>query len=193
MKHKKILLFAILALVLTCTGCGQRTQKNTSLPVLSASVGNPASNEQGKNGISGSASSIQPGNTDNQTNADEPSGAAADENPSNADRLFEISNLRGTVTEFSEIGCKLSPTIDIGDNVSTQAAPGYEDTFVSVVYNPDCTFQIAHSNIQTTTVTYEPAAVQDVKKQTNLILCGEYDNNDVLHASRVFIYRMDGV
>lgn len=116
-----------------------------------------------------------------------------DENPADADKLFEISNLSGTVTEFSEDGCTLSPTIDSGDNVSYQAAPGYEDTFVSVVYNSDCTFQIAYVNIQTAAATYEPAAVENVKKQTDLILCGEYDEKDVFHASHVYIYRSEGM
>ena len=64
---------------------------------------------------------------------------------------------------------------------------------MSVVYNSDCTFQIAHVNHQTAVATYEPAAVGDVKKQTDLILRGEYDEKDVFHASHVYIYRSEGM
>lgn len=171
MKHKNILLFAIMVLVLTCVGCGQQAQK----------------------GNSDTVPPTQAKNTDEQKKDDESAGIGTDENPADADKLFEISNLCGTVTDFSEDGCKLSPTKESGDNVAYQAAPGYEDTFVSVIYNSDCTFQIAHLNIQTVAATYEPATVKDVKKQTSLILCGEYDENEVFHASRVFIYKIEGM
>ena len=36
------------------------------------------------------------------------------------------------------------------------------------------------------------ATVGDVKKQTTLIICGEYDSDNVLHADRVFLYRLMG-
>ncbi len=173
MKHKNILLLAILVLVLTCAGCGQQEQKDHSDTVPPTQAENSIPDEPRKE--------------------EELPGVGADENPADADKLFEISNLRGTVTEFSEDGCKLSPTKEIGDNISYQAAPGYEDTFVSVIYNSDCIFQIAHIDFQTAAATYEPATVKDVKKQTSLIICGEYDENDVLHASRVFIYRTEGM
>ncbi len=173
MKHKKFLLLAIMVLVLTCAGCGQQAQKDHSDTVPATQAENSIPDEPGRE--------------------EELPSAGTDENPADADELFEISNLRGTVTDFSEDGCKLSPTKEIGDYISYGAAPGYEDTFVSVIYNSDCTFQIAHLNIQTVAATYEPATVEDVKKQTSLILCGEYDENEVFHASRVFIYRMEGV
>ncbi len=173
MKHKNILLLATMVLVLTCVGCGQQAQKGNSDTV---------SPTQAENSI-----------PDEQKKEEELPSVGTDENPADADKLFEISNLEGTVTEFSDDGCKLSPTKYSGDNVSYQAAPGYEDTFVSVVYNSDCTFQIANLSLQTSAATYEPANVEDVKKQTSLILCGEYDENEVFHASRVFIYRMEGV
>ncbi len=173
MKHKNSLLLAIMVLVLTCAGCGQQAQKEHSDTVPPTQAENSIPDEQEKE--------------------DEFPTVGIDENPVDADKFFEISDLRGDATDFSEDGCTLSPTIEIGDNILYQAEPGYEDTFVSVIYNSDCVFQIAYVNIQAATVAYEPATVKDVKKQTSLILCGEYDENEVFHASRVFIYRMEEV
>ena len=165
MKHKMILLFVTMIFVLACAGCGQAAGDNKS---QSGTGGAPA---YGNNGFQ----------TENG------------ENPSNADKLFEISNLSGTVYEFTETGCTISPTKKGGEGEAIQDAPGYEDTFVSVVYDPGCTFLIAHVDIQTATATYETATVENVKKQTSLIICGEYDENDVLHASRIFLYRTEGM
>ena len=165
MKHKMILLFATMILVLACAGCGQAAGDNES----------------------------QPGTGGDPTYGNDGFQTEDDENPSDSNKLFEISKLSGTVYEFTETGCTISPTKEGGEGEAIQDAPGYEDTFVSVVYDSDCTFWIAHVDIQTATATYETAAVENVKKQTSLIICGEYDENDVLHASRVFIYRMEGV
>ncbi len=173
MKHKNILLLAIMVLVLTCVGCGQQAQKGNSDTVPPTQAENSIPDEQKKE--------------------DKFSGVGTDENPSDGNKLFEIIDLEGTVTEFSEDGCKLSPSIESGDHTLIGAAPGYEDKIVSVSYNSDCTFQVAHLDYQTSAATYEPATVKDVKKQTSLIICGEYDENDVLHASRVFIYRIEGM
>lgn len=164
MKHK-ILLFVTMILVLACAGCGQDAGGNES-----------------QSGIGGAPTY---GNNGFQTEDDE--------NPSDANKLFEISKLSGTVYEFTETGCTISPTKEGGEGEAIQDAPGYEDTFVSIVYDPGCTFLIAHVDIQTAKATYETATAEDVKKQTSLIICGDYDENDVLHASRVFIHRMERV
>ncbi len=189
MENKKILLLAIAVLIFSFAGCGQQPQKGNSDTAPPTQAENTMPDEQRKeNDLSGTGADKSP-IPSNQGKEDESPKEVTDGKPSEADELFELSNLEGTVTEFSEDGCKLSPTIESGDEEAYQAAPGYEDTFVSVIYNPDCTFQIANLSIQTSAVTYEPAAVKDVKKQTSLILCGEYDENEVFHASRVYIYR----
>ncbi len=169
MKYKNRLLIAALVLVLTFSGCGQQARKEPpdTVPPTRAEFSIPKEPKK----------------------EEELPTVGIDENPSDADKLFEISDLQGDVTDFSEDGCTLSPVIEIGDNISYSAEPGYEDTFVSVLYNSDCTFQIAHVNHQTAAATYEPATVKDIKKQTSLILRGEYDEKDVFHASRVYIYR----
>lgn len=118
---------------------------------------------------------------------------AAPGNPASGDELFAISKLNGTVSAFTEDGCTVAPTHEEGD-VAAMPAPGYEDNWeqVSVVYDSDCTFQYAYSNPRTGEVRYETATVGDVKKQTTLIICGEYDSDNVLHADQVFLYRLMG-
>ena len=185
MKHKAFLLFVTMVLVLACVGCGQQTQKESANQGLTAPL--PVNGQDTENNESQSGTDENPayGNNETQPNADK--------NPSSADELFEISNLNGTVTEFTENGCRVSPTREDGDGEAVQAAPGYEDILISVVYDSDCTFQIAHTDMKTGAATYESATVEDVKKQTSLIICGEYDDNDVLHANRVFILKIEGM
>ena len=185
MKHKAFLLFATMVLVLACVGCGQQTQKESANQGLAAPLPD--------NGQDTGNNESQPGTDGDPAYGNNEAPPNAGKNPSNADELFEISNLSGTVYEFTETGCTVSPTKEGGEGEAIQDAPGYEDTFVSVVYDSDCTFWIAHVDIKTATVTYESATAEDVKKQTSLILCGEYGENDVLHASRVFIHRIEGM
>lgn len=118
---------------------------------------------------------------------------AAPGNPASGDELFAISKLNGTVSAFTEDGCTVAPTHEEGD-VAAMPAPGYEDNWeqVSVSYDSGCTFQYAYSNPQTGEVRYETATLGDAKKQTTLIICGEYDSDNVLHADRVFLYRLMG-
>ena len=114
-------------------------------------------------------------------------------NPASGDELFTVSKLNGSVSAFTEDGCTVAPTHEEGD-VAAMPAPGYEDNWeqVSVVYDSGCTFQYAYANPQTGEVRYETATVGDVKKQTTLIICGEYDSDNVLHADRIFLYRLMG-
>ena len=114
-------------------------------------------------------------------------------NPKNGNEIFELCKLNGTVTEFSDSGCKLVPVVNDGD-VACQAAPDYEDQQdqITVSYTDGCSFQIAHANLQTGEITYEDASVGDIKKQTELLISGEYDSNHTLLADRVFIYRTEG-
>lgn len=119
--------------------------------------------------------------------------ATSASNPTSGGELFIISKASGTVLEFTDTGCTLTPTVTDGD-VAYQAAPGYEDQMEStnISYSDGCTFQIAYINSQTGAVTYEDASVENVKKQSNLIVCGDYDSNGVLNADRIFIYRYTG-
>lgn len=161
MKHKFILLFTAIAFLTACAGCG-----------------NQAANEPYSQ-------------TQDQDSNKNISGGPENVNPANGGELFKIGKLTGSVTDISDNGCKITPT-HIEGNVAYGAAPGYEnpEELISITYSEDCIFQIAYMDIQAGTVTYDPATVNDVKKQTSLVICGEYDRNNVLHANRIFIYRI---
>lgn len=171
MKHKIILFLAAMLLAATCVGCGNQPHNDDILL---------DHQEQDTNLPSAKVPETNP-SVENV------------ENPATGDGLFEISKANGTVVEFSDTGCKITPTHYDG-NVAYEAAPGYEDQdeSISVLYSQDCVFQIAYVNIQTGEVTYENATLGDVKKQTRIVICGEYDDSNVIHATHVFVYRQMG-
>lgn len=171
MKHKIILFLAAMLLAATCVGCGNQPHNDDILL---------DHQEQDTNLPSVKVPETNP-SVENV------------ENPATGDGLFEISKANGTVVEFSDTGCKITPTHYDG-NVAYEAAPGYEDQdeSISVLYSQDCVFQIAYVNIQTGEVTYENATPGDVKKQTRIVICGEYDDSNVIHATHVFVYRQMG-
>jgi hypothetical protein len=171
MKHKIILFLAAMLLAATCVGCGNQPHNDDILL---------DHQEQDTNLPSVKVPETNP-SVENV------------ENPATGDGLFEISKANGTVVEFSDTGCKITPTHYDG-NVAYEAAPGYEDQdeSISVLYSQDCVFQIAYVNIQTGEVTYENATLGDVKKQTRIVICGEYDDSNVIHATHVFVYRQMG-
>ncbi len=174
MKHKIIMTAIVLA---TCVSCGTQTRNEDLTPQIPVQVEEKLPVEETVGAFM---------DTD-------PAGNTEPENPANGDELFEISTLHGTVTEFSWKGCTLTPTYS-DDNVASEAAPGYEnqEELIRIVYGEDCVFQTAYVNIQNGTVYYEMADSSAVKKQTRLLICGEYDSDNVLHASRIFIYRNMG-
>lgn len=171
MKHKIILFLAAMLLAATCVGCGNQPHNDDILL---------DHQEQDTNLPSVKVPETNP-SVENV------------ENPATGDGLFEISKANGTVVEFSDTGCKITPTHYDG-NVAYEAAPGYEDQdeSISVLCSQDCVFQIAYVNIQTGEVTYENATLGDVKKQTRIVICGEYDDSNVIHATHVFVYRQMG-
>ncbi|WP_117948366.1 hypothetical protein [Faecalibacterium prausnitzii] len=171
MKHKIILFLAAMLLAATCVGCGNQPHNDDILL---------DHQEQDTNLPSVKVPETNPSVENVET-------------PATGDGLFEISKANGTVVEFSDTGCKITPTHYDG-NVAYEAAPGYEDQdeSISVLYSQDCVFQIAYVNIQTGEVTYENATLGDVKKQTRIVICGEYDDSNVIHATHVFVYRQMG-
>ena len=171
MNHKIILFLAAMLLAATCVGCGNQPHNDDILL---------DHQEQDTNLPSVKVPETNP-SVENV------------ENPATGDGLFEISKANGTVVEFSDTGCKITPTHYDG-NVAYEAAPGYEDQdeSISVLYSQDCVFQIAYVNIQTGEVTYENATLGDVKKQTRIVICGEYDDSNAIHATHVFVYRQMG-
>ncbi len=124
---------------------------------------------------------------------------APEENPADADLLLEGAGLIGSVTEFSGEGCSLLPVheegTDDGGGLAWSAAEGHEADAekINVSYGPDCIFQIAKVDIITAKATYEPASLEDVKKQTDLVLYGSYGEDGSFLAEKVYVYRrMEG-
>lgn len=110
--------------------------------------------------------------------------------PASTNQLLAESTLDGTVLEFSEASCVLTPTIH-EDGWAYSAAPGYEnpETNIMVMYLDNCSFQIATANLETGQITYEEATIQDIKKQTSLVLYGQYTEEKTFQAEKVYIYR----
>lgn len=113
--------------------------------------------------------------------------------PEDADRLWETASLAGTVTEFSGEGCVITPVQSEG-NLACQAAEGYEDDAEKneILYGADCSFWIANVDAATARADYEEAGMEDVKKQTSLILVGDWQEDGRLLAEQVYIYRGKG-
>ncbi len=176
MKPKIIFLTFLLAVV--CTGCGKPPEQSFVQPTQAQTQPTQAQ--------------TQPTQAQTEPIPTVPSTEAAGTgNPASGNELFTLAKLNGTVSDFSQTGCTVAPTHEDGD-VAAGPAPGYEDSWeqISVVYDSGCRFQYAYSNPQTGEVRYEDASVSDVKKQATIIVWGEYDSGNVVHADRVFLYRM---
>lgn len=178
---QKLALMVIAVLMLVCPGgCGKQDvqrQSNTISPYAAADQ----ASEQPEQHDSENNSQIdeQPDSSENQ-----------DSSPADGNQLFAGCTLTGTVTEFSDDGCKITPTIQEGD-LAYEAAPGYEDEaeLINIIYDEKCSFRMAYVNRLNGAVTYDTASPEDVKKQTSLIIYGTYDSNNILVADHLYIYR----
>ncbi len=165
MKNKCTLIVIALLIIGCLGGCGQKTNQDQS-------------------GIPSSFS------TSEQTNDNQTKETTQDSNPADGDQLFAGCTLTGTVTEFSSTGCKITPTFQDG-NIAYEAAPAYEDEseLINIIYDETCSFQISNINVLSGSVAYDSASIEDVKKQTHLIIYGEYDSENNLIADHIYIYR----
>lgn len=178
---QKIALIVISALVLTCLGgCGRRHTQNQNRGDPYYPTANRAEEQRERD------SSIPTDRLPENPSFEERNNY----NPTDGDSLFAGCTLSGTVNEFSNDGCKLTPTIQEG-NTASQAAPGYEEEseLVNIIYDEGCIFQIAYVNLVNGAVTYEASSTEDVKKQTSLIIYGTYDSGNNLVADHIYIYR----
>lgn len=153
--------------------------------------------------LSLAACSIGGNDTNNKTDTQNPSSSAQGNNSlpedptdfNDANTLLSLASIKGSVVDFSNDSCKISPTIYTDDGngggLAIGDAPGYEnsDEFVTVHYNSDCIFKIAHMSLATGTVTYEDIDISDIKKQTSLIIYGDWSNKNNINATAVFIAR----
>ena len=129
--------------------------------------------------LSLAACSIGGNDTNNKTDTQNPSSSAQGNNSlpedptdiNDANTLLSLASIKGSVVDFSDDSCKISPTI------------------VTVHYNSDCIFKIAHMSLATGTVTYEDIDISGIKKQTSLIIYGDWSNKNNINATAVFIAR----
>ena len=181
MRRRLLLAVLVTAVLGMCWGCGEGagekgTKGETGGPDLSGTGGGTAATLGGGKDISGNP-------------------ADSSGNPVDADLLLERADLVGSVAEFSGDGCSLIPVhseeAEDGGGLAWSAAEGYEEDTekIKVSYGLDCTFQIAEVDILTAGASYRAASVEDVKKQTELVLYGTYEKDGSLTAERVYIYR----
>lgn len=107
MKHKKGSLLLLVIFVMVCASCGNRAPDEKAPQEPQTEVNRPFSDEpeQSKN-----------------LPAQQPSAAPENKNPASGQELLEISTISGTVVEFSEKECKITPTL-YEENTAYEAAP----------------------------------------------------------------------
>lgn len=111
-----------------------------------------------------------------------------------ADSLHALASIKGSVIEFSNDNCSIIPTRESEDGkLAIEDAPGHEnlDTAVTVHYQSGCVFKIANINTKTGVVNYSDADISDIKKQTSLIIYGDWSNKNNINATAVYIARYE--
>lgn len=110
-------------------------------------------------------------------------------NNTDGDELIRSSALQGSVAAFSDSGCTVSPVTNEGENTAVVAAPGNEndETNVTISYKTDCIFQKANINITTGKANISDASVLDIKKQTSLLIYGDFEDTHHLAATKIII------
>ena len=168
MKHKIVSILTVILLLSVCAGCKAQ----------------PANKDLPRDSVSWNDESA-----DNTTALR----GTSNENPKNGDELLSNCIENGAVKTLLDNSCVMLPTKKDG-NIAMGPAAGYEEQWetITVTYDEDCVFQIAYVNTKTGAVRYDPANMTDIKKNTSLIIYGEYDNDHILHATRVYIYRGEG-
>ena len=188
MKNKKIMRMLIVgASILVLAGCGTSNdtdtdgEKETQNTYIENNIANPdqkdASDENDSNNTPDGNDSNAVGNMD-------------------GDELITASDLQGSVTEFSDNGCTITPTTSSSDGnakIAEEAADGYEDegAKVTIKYGDNCIFQRAVMSIGTGKATVSEAAKTDIKKKTSLLLYGNFDDTENFTAAKVMIVQYE--
>ncbi len=184
MKNKKIMRMLIVgASIFALAGCGTSndTGTNRERETKDAYIENDITN---------------PGQKDASDEND--SNNTPDGNDSNAvgsmdgDELIIASDLQGSVTEFSDNGCTITPTTSSNDGkakIAEEAADGFEDEAekINIKYGDNCIFQRAVMSIATGKATVSEAAKAEIKKKTSLLLYGNFDDTKNFTATKVII------
>lgn len=115
-----------------------------------------------------------------------------EDNDQNDASLISNATVLGSVVAFSDDYCTIAPVETSGDsNEAVIAAAGSEDADknVTIHYQNGCTFQIAEIYVATGTKIFSDAEVSDIKKQTSLIIYGEWTDTHNINATKVYIAR----
>lgn len=143
-------------------------------------------------------------NTDNNATNDNTVNDSKDNDTSNVadnvgtsdntdgESLIRSSALQGSVVEFSDSGCTVTPVTE-DENTAVVAAPGNEkdETNVNISYKTDCIFQKANINITTGKASISDVSVSDIKKQTSLLIYGDFEDTHNLTATKIIIVRFE--
>lgn len=131
-------------------------------------------------------------NPDASTENGEADNAETSDN-SDGNSLICSSTLQGSVVDFSDNGCTVTPVTNEDENTAVIAAPGSEsdETNVTVSYQADCIFQIANISITTGKASISDASVSDIKKQTFLLIYGDFEDTYHLTAEKIIIARYE--
>lgn len=112
-----------------------------------------------------------------------------------AQQLYNDLDLEGSVVDFNDLGCTITPMKtekgDDGGEIAYEAAPGKEneEDNITVTYQKDCVFQTAVINATTGETNLSNASKENIKKQSSLIIYGEFKDKHHINASKIIIQR----
>ena len=186
MKNKKIMRTLIVgASILALAGCGTSNdtdtdgEKETQNTYIENNIANP---DQKDASDENDSSNTPDGNDSNAVGS------------TDGDKLIAASDLQGSVTEFSDNGCTITPVTSSNDGKSAEeAADGYEDEAekINIKYGDNCIFQRAVISIATGKDTVSEAAKADIKKKTSLLLYGNFDDTNNFTATKAVIVQYE--
>ena len=177
MKNKKLMQMLIVgASIFALAGCGTSndTDTNGEKETQNTYIENVSAENDSNNTPDGNDSSAV-GRTD-------------------GDKIIAASDLQGSVTEFSDNGCVITPATTSNDGkIVEEAADGYEDegAKVTIKYGESCIFQRAVMSIGTGKATVSEAAKTDIKKKTSLLLYGSFDDTENFTATKAVIVQYE--
>ncbi|MCI8860116.1 MAG: hypothetical protein HFI71_11500 [Lachnospiraceae bacterium] len=186
MKNKKLMQMLIVgASILVLAGCGTSNdtdtdgEKETQNTYIENNIANP---DQKDASDENDSSNTPDGNDSNAVGS------------TDGDKLIAASDLQGSVTEFSNNGCTITPVTSSNDGkIAEEAADGYEDEAekINIKYGDNCIFQRAVISIATGKATVSEAAKADIKKKTSLLLYGNFDDTKNFTATKAVIVQYE--
>ena len=202
MKNQKMWKGFVIGLCLSAlTGCGTGAEERTGSREMrgtedqsvilddrdsTASEGDYADRAEGNDLPDGHGTDGADASRENQDNTIP---TAADEKV-DAESLYAAAAITGSVVEFSDDSCTISPVVtEDGGNTGVIAAPGHEseDTNVVVTYEEGCVVQIATIYTSTGEAELEQANIADIKKQASVIIYGNFEDTHHVSATKIII------